>query len=71
MYEAVEVQFHTFLTLELDRTESTSRRDLFISDTRVASTHCIEGWVGPRADQDAVKNRENIPPPGNWIPLLR
>jgi hypothetical protein len=51
------------LTSALDRGEwSASRPDRFIPRERVAGTHWIGGWVGPRAIMDAVVKRK-IPSP--------
>jgi len=54
-HEGVEVKLHAFLTPALDGAEwSASRPGDFIRWERAPGTHWIGGWVGPRADLDAV-----------------
>jgi hypothetical protein len=49
-----------FLTLALIGGEwSASRSGRFTPGERAPSTHWTSGWVGPRADLDNVKKREN------------
>jgi hypothetical protein len=46
----------TFMTSALDGGEwSASRHGRFTPGKRAPDTHCIGGWVGPRAGLDAVK----------------
>jgi hypothetical protein len=59
----VEVQHHAFLTSTLEGGEcSASRPGRFTPGETSPRTHWIEGWVGPRAGQDAVEKRK-IPSP--------
>jgi hypothetical protein len=45
-----------FLTLTLDGCEwSASRPGRFTLGEKAPGTHCIRGWVGPRASLDAVE----------------
>jgi hypothetical protein len=46
----------TFLTLALDGGEwLASQSDCFTPEERAPGTHCIGGWVGPRANRYAVE----------------
>jgi hypothetical protein len=61
----VDVQIRVFLTPALDGGElSASRPGRFTPDEGAPGTHCIGGWVGPRADLDAVEYRRVLPLPG-------
>jgi hypothetical protein len=58
-YGGVDVQIHIFLTLALAGGEwSASRSGRFTSRKRGPSTHCIGGWVDPRAGLDNLEKRE-------------
>jgi hypothetical protein len=53
-YGKVEVKLHAFLTSALDVDGwSDSRPGRFTARERAPGTHCIGGWVGPRAGLDA------------------
>jgi hypothetical protein len=54
----VDVEIHIFLT------SSTSRPGRFTPEERIPSTHCIGGWVGPRAGPDDVKKTKFLTLPG-------
>jgi hypothetical protein len=65
-YWGVEVQLHAFLTSELDGGEwSASRPGRFTPRERAPGTHWIGGWVGPRADLDAVAMKKISIPASN------
>jgi len=54
----VEAKFHVFLTSALDGGEwSASHTGRFTRRQREPDTHCIGGWVCPRAVLDAVVKR--------------
>jgi hypothetical protein len=54
-YGEVEVYLHAFLSSALDGGEwSASRPGRFTPRERAPGTHCIGGWVGPRAVLEAV-----------------
>jgi hypothetical protein len=36
----------------------------FTPGETASDTHCIKGWVGPRAGLDAMEKRKNVPLPG-------
>jgi hypothetical protein len=55
-YGGVDVQIHIFLTTALVGGEwSTSRPGRFTPRERALGTHCIGGWVDPRAGLDDVE----------------
>jgi hypothetical protein len=55
-YRIVEVYLHEFYAL--DRGEwSASRPGRFNVEVRVAGTHWIGGWMGPRAGLDEVAKK--------------
>jgi hypothetical protein len=57
-YGGVDVYIHFFLTSGLVRGElSASRPCRFTPGERAPDTHCIGGWVGPRAGLDDVEMR--------------
>jgi hypothetical protein len=57
-----EVKLHAFTISALDRGEwLSSSPGRFILGERHPSTHCIRGWMGPRAGLDAVERRKEIP----------
>jgi hypothetical protein len=63
MYGEVEVQLHAFLTSTFCGGErSASRHSRFTPGERVPGNYWIGGWVGPRANLDAVAKRK-IPCP--------
>jgi hypothetical protein len=62
-YWGVEVKLHA-LTLPLDGEWSASRPSRFTPRERAPRTHWIGGWMGPKADLDAVARRK-IPSP-SW-----
>jgi hypothetical protein len=73
-YGVVEVQFHAFLTSALDGGERlASRPGRFTHRERTPCTHCIGGWMGPRAGLDAVAKRKNhiINPGENPTPVIQ
>jgi hypothetical protein len=54
MCGGVEIYLHVFLTSALDGGEwSASRPGCFTPREKARDTHCIGGWVGPRAGLDA------------------
>jgi hypothetical protein len=58
-YGGVDVYIHIFLTSALVGGEcSASRPCRSTSRERARSTHCIGGWVGPRAGLDDVEKRK-------------
>jgi len=58
-YWGGKVQIHSFLTLALDGYEwSASCFYRFTTGVRTPNPHWIGGWVGPRADFDAVAKRK-------------
>jgi hypothetical protein len=62
VYGGVDVYIHIFLTSTLVGGEwSASRPDRFTPGERACGTHCIGGWVGPRAD---VEKRKLLTLPG-------
>jgi hypothetical protein len=67
IYGGVDVQIHIFLTSALFEGK------LSTSHPRIASgTHCIGGWVVPRAGMDDVEKRKFLTPPGlEFRPLGR
>jgi hypothetical protein len=70
-YLGVEVQLHSFLTSALDGDEwSASRLVRFIPTERAPGTHCIGGWVDPRAVLDAVVKRKIASPCRDSNPRL-
>jgi hypothetical protein len=55
-----------FLTLALDKCEcSASCPGRFIRLETAFGTHCIRGWVDPRASLDSVERRKSLVPVGN------
>jgi hypothetical protein len=61
----VDVYIHIFLTSALAGGEwSASRPGHFTLGERAPGTHCIGGWVDPRASLDDVKNRKFLTLPG-------
>jgi hypothetical protein len=55
-YEGVNVLIHIFLTSALVGDEwSTSRPGRFYPRERAPGTHCIGGWVDPRAVLDDME----------------
>jgi hypothetical protein len=64
------MKMHRFLTSALDKGEwSASRPGRFITGERAPSTHCIGGWVGPRACLDA--GEKSLAPAGNRMPAVQ
>jgi hypothetical protein len=64
-YGGVDVLIHIFLTSTLVGGEwSASRPCNFTQGHRTPGTHCIGGWVGPRAGLDDVEKREFLTLPG-------
>jgi hypothetical protein len=58
----VDVWIHIFLTLALVRGEwPVSRPCRFTTKERTSSTHCIGGWVGPRASLHYLERRSSWP----------
>jgi hypothetical protein len=58
-YGGVDEQIYIFLTSALvGREWSASRPCHFTPGERALSTHCIGGWVGPRAGLDNVEKRK-------------
>jgi hypothetical protein len=58
-YRGVDVQIHVFMTTALVGGElSASRPGRLTPGERAPDTHCISGWVGPRAGLDDVEKRE-------------
>jgi hypothetical protein len=57
VYGGVDVQIHIFLTSALVGGEwSSSRPGRFTLRERAPGTHCIGGWVDPRAGLDKMEN---------------
>jgi hypothetical protein len=57
------VQLHSFLTSALDGGEwSHLWPSNFIPGAVAPGTHCIHGWVGPRADIHTEAKRESFRP---------
>ena len=66
IYGGVKVLIHAFLTLALDGREwSTLSLSCFTPAEGEADTHCIEGWVSPRASMDMVENTKISASVGN------
>jgi hypothetical protein len=58
-YGEVDIKIHIFLTSTLVRGEwSASRPCRYTPGKRAPGTHCIRGWVGPRAGLDDVEKRK-------------
>jgi hypothetical protein len=58
-YGVVDAYIHIFFTSALAGGEwSTSRPGRFTPGARAPDTHCIGGWVDPRASLDDVENRK-------------
>jgi hypothetical protein len=58
-------RIHISLTSSLVGGEwSASRPGRFIPGERARVTHCVEGWVGPRAGVDNVEKRKLLILPG-------
>jgi hypothetical protein len=74
-YERVDVytRIHVFLTSALLGDEwSASHPSRFTPEERAPGTHCVGGWVGPRASQDDVEKRKLLTLPGlELLPLGR
>jgi hypothetical protein len=71
-YGGVDVQIHIFLTSALVGGEwSTSRPGSFTPGEEAPRTHCIAGWLGPRAGLDDVKRKFLILPGLELQPLGR
>jgi hypothetical protein len=65
MYVGVDAQIHIFLTSALVADEwSASGPGRFTPRERAPGTHCIEGWVGPKASLDKVKMGKLFTLPG-------
>jgi hypothetical protein len=62
MYGGMEVYLHTFLNLELDGGEWSASRP---------GTHCIRGWVDPRADLKTVTKGKIPAPAGNRTQIFQ
>jgi len=62
----VEVELHEFLTSAVDAGEwPASRPRRFTPRGRAFWAQCIRGWVGPKADLDAVaKKKSSLSLPG-------
>jgi hypothetical protein len=64
-YGGSNVQIHVFLNSALVGAEwSVSRPGFFTTGEMVSGTHCIGGWVGPRAGLDDVEMRKLLILPG-------
>jgi len=62
-YEEVEGQLHEFLTLVLERGESSaSHCSCFIPWERASSIQLTGGWADPRASLDRVMKRKILSP---------
>jgi hypothetical protein len=61
----LEVQTHTYLTFVLEEKGSYTLME------RVLGTHCLEGWVRPRAVINVVEKRNLCDPAGNRIQFSR
>jgi hypothetical protein len=58
-YGRVDVQIHVFLTSALVGSEwSASRPSRFNPRKGAPDTHCIGGWVDPRAGPDDMEKRK-------------
>jgi hypothetical protein len=69
-YERVNVEIHIFLTSALVEGEwSVSRTGRFTPGIR-ALTHCIGGWVDPRAGLDDLGKRKFLTLPGLELQTL-
>jgi hypothetical protein len=61
----VDIQIHIFLTSALvEREWSASRPGRFTPGEIALGTHCIGGWVDPRAGLDDVEKRIFLTLPG-------
>jgi hypothetical protein len=64
-YGGADVQSHIFLTSVLAGGEwSASRPGRFSPGETGTGTHCIRGWVNPRAGLDDVEKRKFLTLPG-------
>jgi hypothetical protein len=64
-YSGVEVQLHAFLISALEGDEySASHPGRFNHRERDPGTDLIGGWMGPRADLDALVRRKILAPTG-------
>jgi hypothetical protein len=64
-YGGVDIYIHIFLTLALAGGEwSASRPGRFTPGERVPGTHCIRGWVNPRAGLDDMEKGKFFTLPG-------
>jgi hypothetical protein len=71
VYGRVDVEVRTFLNSVLAGGEwSNSRPCRFTPGERAYGSHCIGGWVGPRAGLDDVEKRKFLPPPGLELQAL-
>jgi hypothetical protein len=60
-YGGVDVQIHIILTSALARDErSASSLGRFIPRERAPGTHCVRGWVDPRAGLDDLEERKFV-----------
>jgi hypothetical protein len=64
-YGAVDVQIHIFLTSALVGGEwSASRPGRFTTGERAPGSHCIGGWVDPRAALGRLEEEKILDPTG-------
>jgi hypothetical protein len=72
MSGGVDVQIHIFLTSALVGGEwSTSHPGCFTPKQRAPGTHCIGGWVGPRAGVDDVEKFVAYPDANSYPSVIQ